>query len=170
MRAAVLVLFAAVGLVGRPATAAPVPKHLMADDGPDRAALQGKWELKELTLEGVPLPAEIVAQLNTTMEFRGDVCVLTLGARNERVTATVKLDVTARPRRMVCGNETTTDLGGKPLKKGRDALGTVIYKLDGDTLTLGSSADRKTDPKAPPADFASTPGSDTVVMTFKRAK
>ena len=167
MRTAVIVLFAV--LVG-PAAAAPVPKHLTKDAERDLAALEGKWELTGLTLEGTPLPAGIVAQLKMTLEFQGDVCVTTYGSQDERVTAAVKPDTTAEPRRMLFADEKVTDLGGKPAKKGQDKLGAVIYRIDGDTLTLGSSADRDKDAKAPPADFVSKPGSNTVVMTFKRAK
>ena len=45
------------------------------------------------------MPAEIIAQLKMTMEFQGDVCVVTLGSQEERITALAKLDTTAKPRR-----------------------------------------------------------------------
>ena len=167
MRTAALILFAAIVPV---AGAAPVPKHLMKEaENPDLAALQGKWTITGIALDGTELPADLIAGLNLTFEFKGDTAVLTNPTQKETVTATVKLDLTAKPRRITFSNEKTTDLDGKPTKADAKSLGTLIYKIDGDTLVVAGRADSP-DKKAvgAPDDFVGKPGSNTATLTFKR--
>jgi uncharacterized protein (TIGR03067 family) len=173
VRIAAIVLFgiatAFVASVGV-GTAAPVPKHLMKEN-PDLAALRGTWALTGVAFEGTELPADVVRQVALTLEFRGDASVLTSAPQKRRTTATVKLDPTTNPRRMTFGNESTTDLDGKPVKNGDMSLGTVIYKIEGGTLVLavpplvdGKQANEL------PVDFVAKPGSNVSVLTFKRVK
>jgi uncharacterized protein (TIGR03067 family) len=173
MRTASLALFGiAVAVVSsvRVGTAAPVPKHLMKEP-PDLAALRGTWTLTGLRLEGTELPVEIIRQVALTLEFRENTAVMTSVPQKRRTTATVKLDATTKPRRMTFGNESTTDLDGKPVKGAGESMGTVIYKIDGDTLVLAGIAqvgDKK--PEGVADDFVGKPGSNVAVLTFKRVK
>jgi uncharacterized protein (TIGR03067 family) len=136
-------------------------------DHPDLAALEGTWRLSGLALEGAELPAEYVEKLALTLEFRGSTVVITATKEKARTTATVRVDSTTQPRRLLFINEKTTDLGGKPVEITR--MGTPFYKLEGDVLTLagvGESAGKKVDEGRDA--FAGKSGSNVAVLTFKR--
>lgn len=163
-RLALLALFASGSLTI--AGAAPVPKQ--KDD--DLAALQGKWKLTGMTLEGFSLPVEIADGLGYTLEFQDDKAIFTQAARKMRTLATVKFDLKAKPRRIVFTNVQTVDLDGKPKVQSGD-LGVLIYKIDGDTLVVATNPnDNDGANNEVPADFVGKPGSNTVVMTFKKVK
>lgn len=170
MRTVALVLFAV--LLGSVGTAAPVPKHLMkdADGATDRAALEGTWELATIARDGEQLSDDITAAQKIAMAFRGTECVIKLPVCDQIVTATVSLDATAKPRRMSFANEKVITFAGKPLMPTEKQMHAVIYKIDGDTLTLGSHADRSKPPETPPAEFAEKSGSGVVVMTFRKMR
>jgi uncharacterized protein (TIGR03067 family) len=167
IRGAALVLFGlAVGFVssgGSWVAAAPVPKHLMKEpENPDLAALQGKWILTGVALDGTALPApEMILEVNgntfVTVDVRGKL----------RMTAAAELGATTNPRRVTFGDWKSTDLDGKPRANPGSAMGLGIYKLESGAFVLAVKCDNK-DPA--PADFTANPGSKTCTMTFTRAK
>jgi uncharacterized protein (TIGR03067 family) len=165
-RLALLALFASGSLTI--AGAAPVPKQ--KDDNPDLAALQGKWKLTGMTLEGFSLSVEVADGLGYTLEFQDDKAIFTQTTQKMRTLATVKFDLKAKPRRIVFTNVQTVDLDGKPKVQSGD-LGVLIYKIDGDTLVVATNPnDNDGANNEVPADFVGKPGSNTVVMTFKKVK
>ncbi len=158
-----LALALTVGLLASSGRAAPVPKQ-KAPDNPDLAAMQGKWVLADVRFNGNSLGADFAADLKLTMEIKGDTSV-TVGEKfKQRVTADLVFDRDASPRRLTYANSKDTDLDGKPVQD-RDAKPTnrVIYKIDGDMLTIGGFMDGNEWPK----DFV---GKGVMVMIFKRVK
>jgi uncharacterized protein (TIGR03067 family) len=172
-RFAALIVFGIVAAVvssaGGIAGAAPVPKHLMKEaENPDLAALQGKWVLTGLALDGTPLTADTLAQIEMSFEFRGNTLVMTAAKQNLRSTATLKVDASANPRRVTFADDKVTDLDGKPVNNpSAGKMGTALYKLEGDTFVLATKADGK---DGVPENFVAAPGSNTVVLTLKRVK
>ena len=158
MRLVALVLFAAVG----PVSAAPVPK---AVENPDLAAMQGQWKLTDVSFNGQSLGAEFVAKLELTMEVRDTTTVMTGMQHKQRITNTITLDPTAKPRRMTSVTTKETDLDGNPpANPAAKKKSASIYKIDGDTLVIaGTTGDEKTSPK----DFS---GEGVVSLTFTRVK
>ena len=165
MRFAILTVFALLALAGG-AVAAPVPNHLKkGDNNPDRAALQGKWTLETISVDGKRLSNDT---LDMELEFRGDALISASTSQNHQGIGTVTFDLTTKPRRMVFGASKVTDINGKP-KNDPDAAkgGVVIYKIDGDTFIMASNGKS---PGVCPESFEGKNGSLTVVMTFKRVK
>ncbi|AMV28977.1 hypothetical protein VT84_31575 [Gemmata sp. SH-PL17] len=165
MRCAVLVLL--VVLVG-PTPAAPVPKHLMKEgEHPDLAALQGKWSLTDIGLNGTSLGPVILDQLEVTTEVRDNTVAITLSKLNARLSGTFKLDTNASPRRLTSTDMKETDLNGKPSATLAPEAFVMIYKIEGDTLVLAiNTGDQKEAPKG----FSGKDGETVASLTFTRAK
>jgi uncharacterized protein (TIGR03067 family) len=128
----------------------PVP----AEDKTDSDKLDGKWEAVSQTVDGKDADADELK--NRYVVFKGDKLTF-LYKDKERGTASIKLDPGKSPRQI----DVTYEDGAA---KGAVLKG--IYKLEGDTLTLclgGLGKDR-------PAEFASKPGSGTILGTSKRVK
>jgi len=158
-----LALVIAVGLLASAGPGAPVPKE-KAPANPDLAAMQGKWVLTDMTFNGLSLGADFAKDLKLTMEVKGDTSV-TVGEKfKQRLTADLVFDRDVTPHRLTYTNSKETDLEGKPIKD-RDTKPTsrVIYKIAGDTLTIGGTMDGKEFPK----DFTDK---GVMTMTFKRVK
>lgn len=158
-----LALAMAVGLVVPAGFGAPVPKP-KAPANPDLAAMQGKWVLTDMTFNGLSLGADFAKDLKLTMEIQGDTCV-TVGEKfKQRLTADMVFDRDVTPPRLTYTNSKDTDLDGKPVK-GRDTKPTsrVIYKIVGDTLTIGGTMDGTEFPK----DFTDK---GVAVMVYTRVK
>jgi uncharacterized protein (TIGR03067 family) len=166
MRTRVLVLLAGLVAVAAwgPASASPIPKHLMKDAGnADQAKLQGKWKLKSIRFQGMDLGGEAAAGIQMTLEIRGD--TMTAVAQGHRVTAKFKLDTVDGVKRFASTGGQKQDGDGKPLGKEEDQ--SFGYAIDGDTLTW---AMRIADPnKGPPVDPAKA-GADAAVIVFTRVK
>ncbi len=165
MRCAVLVLL--VVLIGS-AHAAPVPKHLMKEgDHPDLAALQGKWRLTDIALNGTSLGPGILDQVEATTEVLDNTVAITLSKLNARLSGTFKLDTNASPRRLTSTDMKETDLNGKPSATLDPEPFVMIYKIEGDTLVLAiNTGDQKEAPKG----FSGKDGESTASLTFTRAK
>lgn len=167
MRFAALGLFTAAAVLGAPlggATGAPVPKHLMKGD-PNLAALQGEWRLAEIALGGKPLGADVLGQVELTLEVRGTTFMMTAAKQNLRTTSTIKIDATTDPRRLTSSGGRATDLKGEPAKNaGAEQAGTMLYKIEGDKLVLASN---NTDRNQAPQSFNDT---GVVSLTFTRVQ
>jgi uncharacterized protein (TIGR03067 family) len=142
------------------AEAAPVPKHLMPEAvNPDLPLLQGKWEMTGEKYEGRQVHyfyPKSAGRTKETLEFQSNKVISTF-----TYTVTVKLDLNARPRRMIftkgSGDWATTN--------------TWIYKIEGGELIMASSFRAKgSNGEELPSDFESKAGSSATVRTFKRAK
>ncbi len=160
-----LVALALLGLVvGSVASAAPVPKQ-KALDNPDLAAMQGAWKLTDVSFNGNSTGDKFAADLELTMEFRGDTATTVGKKYKQRITHTVALDVNTNPRRLTMSDSKETDLDGKPVENA-DAKKThaAIYKIDGDTLTTASFIDAETEV---PKGFADK---GVISMTYTRVK
>ena len=150
-----LEFFAVVGLV----TAGGIGLLSAADqkEGADKKELekfQGKWVQVSTTIDGKALEEDELK--NRSVVFKGEKLIL-LYKDKERGTASLKIDPSKNPAQI----DTTNEDGPA---KGLGLKG--IYKFDGDTLTLCfvlPSKDR-------PTEFASKPGSGTLLFVHKRAK
>jgi uncharacterized protein (TIGR03067 family) len=142
---------------------APVPKE-KAPANPDLAAMQGKWVLTDMTFNGISLGADFAKDLKLTMEIKGDTCVTEGQKFKQRITAEMVFDRDVTPHRLTYTNSKDTDLDGKP-PKDRDPKPTsrVIYKIAGDTLTVGGTMDGTEFPKG----FGEK---GVMTMTFARVK
>ena len=151
-----LEFFAVVGLVtaggiGLLSTAAA------QNEGTDKKELekfQGKWVPVSTTIDGKALEEDEIK--NRSVVFKGEKLTL-LYKDKERGTASLKIDPSKSPAQI----DATFEDGPR---KGETLKG--IYKFDGDTLTLCfvvGSKDR-------PTEFASKPGSGTMLFVHKRAK
>jgi uncharacterized protein (TIGR03067 family) len=156
-----------VSAVGDRAGAAPVPKHSMLEvENADLAALQGKWALSGVAVNGSRVEIDR-ANEGTTLEVCGAKFVYTL--KQIRTTGTLKLDTTTSPRRLSFLDCQPT-IDGKPIELANQPKeGGKIYKIDGDTLVTAGRANGGL-----PADFdGSRNGPDdpkTVTSTFTRVK
>jgi uncharacterized protein (TIGR03067 family) len=112
----------------------------------DQDRLQGIWETVKVTIAGKEIPAE---GKKTLLIFKANKLTITnVGAPGAEVT--FALDETKNPK-------TLTTFIGKKVEM------TIIYRLEGDTLSVGM-----TEPGMPaPASFAAK---DVLVLTLKRAK
>ena len=149
-----LEFFAVVGLV----TAGGIGLLSAAQkEGADKKELekfQGKWVQVSTTIDGKALEEDELK--NRSVVFKGEKRTL-LYKDKERGTASLKIDPSKSPAQI----DTTAEDG--PAKGGTSK---GIYKFDGDTLTIclgGSGKDR-------PTEFASKPGSGTMLFVQKRAK
>src|SRR5262249_20716287 len=146
--------FAVVGLV----TAGGIGLLSAAQkEGADKKELekfQGKWVVVSLSMDGKAWEGD--ERKDRFVVFKGEKRTL-LYKDKERGTASLKLDPSKSPAQIDSTNE---DGPGKGVTtKG-------IYKFDGDTLTVcmgGIGKDR-------PTEFASKPGSGTILVVHKRAK
>jgi len=116
----------------------------------DVEKFQGKWTVASIEENGKPAPADEVAKFEVTV--KGDVFTVKIKDENNRE-LTIKLDPTQKPA--------TIDLVPKDAKD-KTVLG--IYKLDGDTLTIAGTDEKK----ERPTDF--TAGKGVTVLVLKRAK
>ena len=149
-----LKFFAVVGLV----TAGGIGLLSAAQkEGADKKELekfQGRWVLVSATIDGKAWEEDEIK--HRSVVFKGEKLTL-LYKDKERGTASLKIDPSKSPAQI----DTTNEDGPA---KGLGLKG--IYKFDGDTLTLCfvlPSKDR-------PTEFASKPGSGTMLFVHKRAK
>ena len=149
-----LEFFAVVGLV----TAGGIGLLSAAQkEGADKTELekfQGKWVPVSTTIDGKALEEDEIK--NRSVVFKGEEMTL-LYKDKERGTCSLKIDPSKSPAQI----DATFEDGPR---KGETLKG--IYKFDGDTLTrcfVGIGKDR-------PTEFASKPGSGTVLSVHKRAK
>ncbi len=166
----VLALFgltvAVVTLAG-PATAAPVPKHLMKEPESDKAKLQGKWKVQSIQMGGKNVLADLNQNgLNIDMEieFQGDKFIATINLTGtvQKITATVKYGTNGM-KQLTTTESQAVDGAGKPVNTGsRDA--SLGYAFDGDQLLLAADTDGKK------ATNPLKPGPNDQVMVLTRVK
>jgi uncharacterized protein (TIGR03067 family) len=137
----VIFLFAASARAGTPKD---------ADVKKDVEKFQGKWTVASIEENGKAAPADEVAKFEVTI--KGDVFTVKI-KDEENKEMTIKVDATKKPAAI--------DLVPKNAKE-PTVLG--IYKLDGDTLTICGTDEKK----ERPAEFATGKGITTIVL--KRAK
>jgi uncharacterized protein (TIGR03067 family) len=116
---------------------------------------QGKWVRVSITIDGKALEEDEIK--HRSLVFKGEKLTL-LYKDKERATASLKIDRSKSPAQIDTTNEDGPRKGGT--SKG-------IYKFDGDTLTIctgGWGKDNR------PTEFASKPGSGTMLFVFRRAK
>jgi uncharacterized protein (TIGR03067 family) len=125
-----------------------------AQDKKELAKLEGKWEAVSVTVDGkAQEPEELKDRF---LVIKGDKAMF-MYKDKERGTSSMKIDPGKTPAQI----DTTYEDGPA---KGSTLKG--IYKLEGDTLTIcygGLNKDR-------PTEFASKPGSGTILIVQKRAK
>jgi uncharacterized protein (TIGR03067 family) len=146
MRTSLLITLATL-LVVLPARA-DTPKD--TETKKDGEKFQGKWTVASIEENSKPAPADELAKLEVTI--KGDLFTVKIKDEGNKE-MTIKLDPTQKPR--------TIDLVPKNTKD-KTVLG--IYKLDGDTLTICGTEEKK----ERPTEFTAGPGITTVVL--KRAK
>ena len=146
MRMSVLIALTAL-LVIVPARA-DTPKD--GETKKDVEKFQGKWTVASIEENGKPAPADELGKLDVTI--KGDLFTVKIKDEGNKE-MTIKLDPTQKPA--------TIDLVPKNTKD-KTVLG--IYKLDGDTLTICGTEEKK----ERPTEFTAGPGITTVVL--KRAK
>jgi uncharacterized protein (TIGR03067 family) len=126
-------------------------------EGADKTELekfQGKWVQVSTTIDGKSLEEDEIK--NRSVVFKGEKLTL-LYKDKERGTASLKIDPSKSPAQI----DTTAEDGPR---QGGTSKG--IYKFDGDTLTICFVLDSKDRP----TEFASKPGSGTLLIVHKRAK
>jgi uncharacterized protein (TIGR03067 family) len=115
---------------------------------------QGKWVPVSTTIDGEALEEDELK--HKSLVFKGEK-LTGMYKDKKRWTASVKIDPSKNPARI----DTTAEDGPR---KGGTSKG--IYKFDGDTLTICFVLDSKDRP----TEFASRPGSGTLLIVHKRAK
>jgi uncharacterized protein (TIGR03067 family) len=159
----VLVLLCCAGA----ALATPAPKEA----GDDRALMQGAWEVRAITIWGLPIPAELLPKC--TVQFEGDTLRAAAGpeviwSHGEKVTFAlgkgfdfrVSLNPAVRPKEI---DLRSGEGEGAKLKKG-------IYRLDGrDRLVIyyTGSRDRPTEFKS---EFRPGEEVGTILYELRRLK
>ena len=122
----------------------------------DADKIQGTWEAVEMTIDGRPIPAEEVKEIQIV--FTPDKMQLVGKAGIGKREYTYKIDPDTKPKSL-----DTTPLDG-PFK---GKTGPAIYELDGDNLKL-CIPNKET--KDRPADFKAEQGSNLGLFILKRAK
>jgi uncharacterized protein (TIGR03067 family) len=137
----VLVLgFVAAFLVGVPASAAPVPKHLMKEaENTEETKLQGRWKLESLGVGGIQPQGGVGQQVEMTLEFRGT--KLTGTSEGRGMNATFKLDIVDGVKRLAITDTKAVDRMGQPVAEEDVTFGYCI--IDGAKLTLAATIDGK---------------------------
>jgi hypothetical protein len=154
--AVVLVLcFIATVLVGVPASAAPVPKHLMKEaENTEEAKIQGQWKLESFVIDKVPL------QVAISLEFRGT--KLTGTSEGRAISATIKLDIVDGVKCLAVTNMQVMDGMGQ---RDEEEDTTYGYSIDGDKLTLVTSLGERKKLVDP-----AKPRGNTIVLVLTRIK
>jgi uncharacterized protein (TIGR03067 family) len=120
----------------------------------DREAIQGKWVIASLTVNGQERSADTFKNLR--LEIKGDKYIITQDG--EAASRTFKLDPTKKPKAI----DITYDDGPNKGKTSR-----AIYAVEGDTLTFC----RHEQPEMErPKGFGAEAGSGRVLITWKRVK
>jgi uncharacterized protein (TIGR03067 family) len=139
-----------VALTGLLRVSGPAP----AEDKKDPGKLEGKWEPVSQTVDGKESDEDELK--NRFAVFKGGKLAFLFKGK-ERGTAAVKLDPGKSPKQI----DITYEDGPA---KGTTLKG--IYKVEGDKLTICFGGFGK----SRPAEFASKPGSGTILIVQKRAK
>jgi len=150
-----LKFFAVVGLVtagGIGHLSAAPPKE--SADKKELEKFQGKWVLVSISFDGKAWEEDEMK--DRFVMFKGEKRTR-LYKDKERGTASLKIDPSKSPAQI----DTTAEDGPR---QGGTTKG--IYKFDGDTLTICFVWDSKDRP----TEFASKPGSGTLLIVHKRAK
>jgi uncharacterized protein (TIGR03067 family) len=124
----------------------------------DAKAIQGVWVAASMEANGKPAPAEAVKVMRFT--FKADTLLIRGNFRDEREEEfTFKLDAASSPKHL--------DIipADKDKEKGQVTI-LGIYELKGDDLKV-CIRHAKSD-KGRPAEFATTPDSELVLVVFKR--
>jgi uncharacterized protein (TIGR03067 family) len=120
----------------------------------DQEAIQGKWVVKSLIVNGQPSPADTFKNLR--LEIKGDKYLITHDG--ETASRTFKLDPTKAPKAI----DITYDDGPNKGKTGH-----AIYVIEVDTIKIC----RYEQPEMErPKGFSAEAGSGRVLITWKRVK
>jgi uncharacterized protein (TIGR03067 family) len=124
-----------------------------ADDKKDQEAIQGKWTIVSVERDGKADPR----WTNGLRVMEGDKYTL-IPSEGAPVTGTFKLDSSKTPKAF-------DFVPGAGQFKGKTLAG--IYSLEGDTLKICFATEEG---KPRPTEFASRPGSSTMLAIHKKAK
>jgi len=120
----------------------------------DLDALQGVWRVVSGEMQGQPLPAEEIKEMNGQLTIKGN--NVTWKSSKDEDTGTITLDPAKKPKHI--------DITAKNLGNGKTVKG--IYELNGDEFKVCMDPDSS----ERPSDFKTKEGSGAMVLVFKRAK